>query len=188
MRAPILRWLGRLRSWANPFYVEAITLRSPYRPSYCATELGAALLPFPWLPIKPPNIAGRVRGTEFVLKRMTLWADGGRPTAAGRLADAAPGTVIQLHVAAPAAGAYFLLIFMTAIVALMVLALFAAVTSPGVPVALVIGLAALLILIIMAVVVSPLSPKVPFVRSTPEGDRFVAFLAEVLSADLVSRD
>src|SRR6266705_3584050 len=29
MRAPILRRLGRLRSWANPLYVETITLRSP---------------------------------------------------------------------------------------------------------------------------------------------------------------
>ena len=188
MRLPILRRLARLRSWANPFYVEAITLRSPYRPTYCATELGAALLPFPWFPIRQPNIAGRVRGTEFVLKRMTFWADGGRPTAAGRFADATPGTLIQLHVAAPAVGAYFFMIFIIAIVALVVLALFAAVTSPGVPVALGIGLVALLILIVMAFVVSPLSPKVPFVRLTPEGDRYVAFFADVLGAEFLSRD
>ena len=188
MRLPILRRLARHRSWANPFYVEGITLRSPYRPIYCATELGAALLPFPWFPIRQPNIAGRVRGTDFVLKRMTFWADGGRPTAAGRFAETTPGTLIQLHVAAPAVGAYFFMIFTIAIVALVVLALFAAVTSQGVPVALVIGLVALLILIVMAVVVSPLSPNVPFVRLTSEGDRFVAFFAEVLSADLVSRD
>ena len=120
---------------------------------------------------------------------MTYWADGGRPTAAGRFADAAPGTLIQLHVAAPAVGAYFFMIFTIAIVALVILALYAAVTSPGVPVALlVIGLVALLILIVMALVVSPLSPKVPFVRLTAEGDRYVAFFSDLLSADFVSRD
>jgi hypothetical protein len=188
MRVPILRRLGRLRSWINPFYVETITLRSPYRPNYCATELGAALLPFPWLPIKPPNIAGRVRGTDFVLKRMTLWADGGRPTAAGRFADAAPGTLIQLRVAAPAVGAYFLLLFTTAMAGLVIVALAAAVVSARVPVALVIGAAALLILMVLGVVASPLSPKVSFIRSAPEGDRFVAFFADVLNADLVTRD
>jgi hypothetical protein len=52
----------------------------------------------------------------------------------------------------------------------------------------VIGAAALLILIVLGVVASPLSPKVSFIRATPEGDRFIAFFTDVLNADLVTRD
>jgi len=190
MRAPVLRRLCRIRHWANPFYVETIVLRSPYRPAYCGAELAAAVLRFPWFPIAQPNIAGRVSGSGFVLKRMTFWADGGRPTAAGRFVAEAPGTVIKLRVAAPAVGVYFLLIFMAAMAALVIAATFAAITSPAarVPVAVIIGIAALMVLAIMAIVAAPLSPKVRFIRQTPEGDRYVAFFSDVLGAEVVSRE
>ena len=190
MRAPILSRLARVRHWANPFYVEAITFRSPYRPSYCSSELSAAVIPFPWFPIKPPNIAGRVKGTRFVLKRVTFWADGARPTAAGEFADAEPGTRIDLHVAAPAVGVYFFLLF-----TVMVLAIAAAFavglamsTRAVTPIALVVGAAALVVLVIFAIVGSPLSPKVPFLGQPAESDRYVAFFRDVLGADVTSRE
>jgi hypothetical protein len=190
MRAPILSRLARIRHWANPFYVEAITLRSPYRPSYCSSELSASIISFPWFPIKAPNIAGRVTGRRFVLKRVTFWADGGRPTAAGEFADAEPGTRIDLHVAAPAVGVYFFLLFTVMVVAMAAAFAFglAISTRTLTPVALVIGAAAFVVLIVFAIVGSPLSPKVPFLGQPPESDRYVAFFRDVLGADVTSRE
>ena len=190
MRLPFFRTLCRVRYWANPFYVESITLRSPYRPTYCSEQLKAAVLPFPWLPIAQRNIAGRILGTGFVLKRFTLWADSGRPTAAGRFVDAQPGTLIELRVAAPAVGVYFLLILGTVMAAFAIAAGVTAVTSAPsrTPALLIVSAAAVVVLVIMAIVASPLSPNLPFVRQRSEADRYIAFFSEVLGADLVSRD
>src|SRR5712691_5889499 len=59
MQLAILRDLGRRRHWANFFYIELITLRSAWRPSYCAEQLSTAMLKFPWVPvIGAHNFAG----------------------------------------------------------------------------------------------------------------------------------
>src|SRR5205823_1954211 len=72
----------------------------------------------------------------FVLKRTTWWHDGMRPTGAGRFVDSGPGTDIVLSVAAPAIGAYFLLLFLTIALTFMVTAIVAATVRPpqaGIP-------------------------------------------------------
>jgi hypothetical protein len=189
MRAPILRRLTRVRHWANPLYVELITLRSPYRVPYCGSELSAAILTFPWLPVRPPNIAGRVTGTHFVLKRMTFWADGGRPTAAGELVGVEGGTRIDLHVAAPAVGAYFLLFFIFGVIALVVAVIVGTVGAGAVaPAVVIVGAAALVVLGVFAIVASPLSPRVALLGQSAESDRYVAFFGDVLAADVISRE
>ena len=192
IRLPVLRRLARIRHWANPFYVEQISLHSGWRRQYCAEQLAASLLRFPWLPSGPHNIAGRTRDDSFVLKRTTWWHDGMRPTGAGRFVDSGPGTDIVLSVAAPAIGAYFLLLFLTIALTFMVTAIVAATVRPpqaGIPppllVLIILG-GALLTFAFIALFASPV--PIPLGKTRTEGDEFIDFFGDVLGADVVSRE
>jgi hypothetical protein len=189
LRLPILRALARRRHWANLFYVEVITFRSPMRPTYCAEQLSAALLKFPWFPVERHNFAGWTKDDRFVLKRLTVWANGMRPTAAGRFEDAHPGTTIHLSVAAPAIGAYVFLTFILVFVGaslLLGLALGTRSQTSAIGLVLLVFAMILLTLTITALFASPI--PLPIAPSRSEADRYVTFFGEVLGADLVSRE
>ena len=192
LRLPGFRTLARLRHWANPFYVEVVKLRSPYRPSYCESELASELLRFPWFPVAPVhNFAGWIDQRSFVMKRVTLWANGMRPTASGELDDAGPGTLITLRVAVPAPGAYFVVIFLFLLLLLGAIAIVGGWGTPGGKVAaLIAGLFALFVFGFFAIAGSPVpGPLVSFfLTPQSEADRYVAFFSEVLGAEVISRD
>ncbi len=189
LRLPILRRLSRRRHWANLFYVEVITFRSPLRPPYCAEQLSAALLKFPWFPVQRHNFAGWTNDGRFVLKRLTMWANGMRPTAAGRFEDAHPGTTIQLSVAAPAVGAYIFMTFLFVFVGALFLLGFALGTrsqTSAIGLVLLVFAMIFLTLAVTALFASPI--PLPIARAPSEADRYVKFFNEVLGADLVSRE
>jgi hypothetical protein len=187
MRLPVMRRLARRRHWANPFYAEVLTLRCAWRPSYTSELLQASVLRFPWIPIGSQDIAGYVDKDRFLLKRMTFWANGARPTAFGRLRDAAPGTNIEVTVAAPAATAYVVIGLMLLALSLLVLLILGSLgiaghTSGGaLPFVVVAGL--VFATLVFGVAASP----IPIGRSRSEADRYLEFFAAVLGADLVSR-
>ena len=189
MKLPILRGLARRRHWANIFYVELITLRSAWRPSYCAEQLSDAMLKFPRFPVRGDhNFAGWQHGGRFVLKRLTLWANGMRPTASGLFTDEGPGTRVVVSVAAPAIGAYVLLMFLAAFIALSLILFVVAlqaVRSPWQLALLVFG-GTLFTLVITALFASPV--PLPFATSRSEADRVIEFLDEVIGADVISRE
>jgi hypothetical protein len=189
LRLPILRGLARRRHWANPFYVEVLTLRSPLRPSFCAEQLSAALLKFPWFPVQRHNFAGWTKDSRFVLKRLTLWANGMRPTASGRFDDGHPGTTIHLSVAAPAVGAYIFLVFFVVFAAAFLLLAVALGTRPqrsAADLALLVFGMILLTFAVTALFASPI--PLPIARAPSEADRYVSFFDEILGADVVSRE
>jgi hypothetical protein len=190
-RMPLIGGITRLRHWANPLYVETTTLRSPYRPAYCADEIDKALLRFPWVPIPGGlNIAGYVGGDRFLFKRTTLWANGMRPTGTGRLLDGRPGTVIRLQTAVPAASVYFVLAFVLLLIVFAVVAAVGISTTPRL--AILDGVAAGLIVLGVAMVIGAIfavaaSPVSLFGRRT-ESDHFITFLANVVGAEVISRE
>src|SRR5439155_512217 len=123
---------------------------------------------------------------------------------AGRLArapaahvrpDSGPGTDIVLSVAAPAIGAYFLLLFLlflTIALTFMVTAIVAATVRPpqaGIPppllVLIILG-GALLTFAFIALFASPV--PIPLGKTRTEGDEFIDFFGDVLGADVVSRE
>jgi hypothetical protein len=192
MQLPGLKTLARLRHWANPFYVEVVKLRSPYRPSYCESELSSALLSFPWFPFAPVhNFAGWVDQRSFVMKRVTLYANGMRPTASGEFEDAAPGTRITLRVAVPAPAAYFVVSFVIVVLVFGTIAFVGGWgTQGGQIAALIAGVFALVVFGFFAIAGSPVPGPLFSVFLTPqsEADRCIAFFAEVLGAEVISRD
>jgi hypothetical protein len=192
MRLPILRRLAGRRHWANPFYVELMTLHSALRPDYCAQQLSAALIKFPWLPIQSESFAGWTKADRFVLKRITWWHNGMRPTAAGRFEDAPPGTDVVVWVAAPAVGAYFFLVLLIVVALLVLLAVYAvarraleAGDSPT-SLALVVLAGVLMTLVVTGLFASPI--PIPLGRSRTEGDRYVTFFDDVLAATVIARE
>ena len=192
MRLPILRLLARRRHWANPFYVELMTLHSAWRPDYCAQQLSAALIKFPWLPVQSQSFAGWTRADRFVLKRITWWHNGMRPTAAGRFEDVPPGTNVVVWVAAPAVGAYFFLLLLIVVALLLLLAVYAvarraleAGDSPT-TLALVVLAGILMTVVITGLFASPI--PFPLGQATTEGDRYIKFFDDVLGASVIARE
>jgi len=192
MQLPGLKKLARLRHWANPFYVEVVKLRSPYRLSYCESELSSALLRFPWFPFAPVhNFAGWVDRRSFVMKRITLFANGMRPTASGEFEDASPGTAITLRVAVPSPAAYFVFFFLFVLIVFGSAALIGGWGTRGGQVgALIAGLFALLVFGFFAIAGSPVPGPLFsfFLKPQSEADRYIAFFGDVLGAEVVSRD
>lgn len=192
MRLLIMRDLARKRHWANLFYVEVVTLRSAWRPSYCAEQLAAALLKFPWLPVGQHSMAGWMRGDRFVLKRITWWANGMRPTASGRLQDIGAGTTLVVWVGALAVGAYTFLVFLVMVVTFMVLlavgVVVRTVESGASPTTLVLLVFAGLLLTLVATLLFASPVPLPIGGPASEADRFIAFFDDVLGADVVSRE
>lgn len=187
MKMPVLRGLTHNRHWANIFYVDVIRFRTDLRPQYCADQLSGSLLKFPWLPLEQHNIAGWVRGNRFVLKRLTWWANGMRPTASGRFDDAKPGTAILLSVAAPAVGTYIFLGFLVLFGSLLVVVSFALATQLGrADLVLIVFGMILLTFVFTALFASPVPP--PIARLSSEGDRYIAFFCDVLGASVISRE
>jgi hypothetical protein len=125
------------------------------------------------------------------MKRVTLWANGMRPTASGELDDAGPGTLITLRVAVPAPGAYFVVTFVFLLLLLGTIAIVGGWGTPGGQVAaLISGLFALFVFGFFAIAGSPVpGPLVSFfLTPQSEADRYVAFFSEVLGAEVISRD
>jgi hypothetical protein len=99
------------------------------------------------------------------------------------------GTRIDLHVGAPAVGAYFLLFFTVGVIALVVAVIVGTVGAGAVaPAVVIVGAAALVVLGVFAIVASPLSPRVALLGQSAESDRYVAFFGDVLAADVISRE
>ncbi len=191
MRLPPLQALARTRHRLNPFFVEHVTLRSPYRPEWCRTELARVLLPAPYIPGPAGAMTGLLAGERFTLRRVTLWHDGGRPLASGTLEDAEPGTWIRIRVAPPAAAIYVGFVMAVWIGGIMLIALIAGLQSQ--PLVTLLALAAIAVATLLFIAVGGAIKRlaemfgVRFV-DTPESDRIVQFLRETLAADIVSRD
>ena len=178
---------GKTKALGKSLYAEILSLRCAWRPAYASGLLAESVLRFPWIPSRSEDIAGYVDKDRFLLKRMTFWANGARPTAFGRLRDASPGTEIDVTVATPAATVYFLIGLLLLHLCLFVLILLGSLGVAGrtyggaFPFAVVGGTG--LVVLLLGVVASP----VPIGRGRSESDRYVAFFDEALGATLISR-
>jgi hypothetical protein len=191
MRLPPLQALARKRHRMNPFFVEHVTLRSPYRPEWCRAELARVLLPVPYIPGPGGAMTGLIAGERFTLRRVTLWHEGGRPLASGTMEDAEPGTLIRIRVAPPAVAIYAGFVAAIWFGGFMLIMLIAGLRSQPLLTLLVLGLVAVATFLLIAVGrgITRLAALVGvhFVE-VPESDRIVQFLRDTLGADIVSRE
>jgi hypothetical protein len=191
MRLPPLQALARTRHRLNPFFVEHVTLRSPYRPEWCRTELERVLLPAPYIPGPAGAMTGLVAGDRFTLRRVTLWHDGGRPLASGTLESAEPGTLIAMRVAPPAVAVYVAFAMAIWFGGFILVALIAGLLSQPLVTLLVLGAVAVAVFVLVVVggALKRLAERLGmhFV-DVAESDRIVEFLHDALGADVVSRE
>ncbi|MDQ6720133.1 MAG: hypothetical protein M3003_04975 [Candidatus Dormibacteraeota bacterium] len=191
MRLPPFKALARRRHRWNPFFVEHVTMRSPYRAEWCRTELARVLLSAPYIPGPRGAMTGLVGADRFTLRRVTLWHDDGRPLASGTLKDAEPGTLIRMRVAPPAVSVYLTFAIALWIGALVVIGFIGALLTQ--PVVTLLALAAVVVLVLGLIAVGAgllrLAARlgVHFI-DVPESDRIVEFLQGAFGADVVSRE